>query len=376
MTLQRTACRGAAFTAAKARTFSTSGRFQSIGIDHAAADAQRHPKSAKARLNRSPLLSLLGITTAVGVCLGANYFLLGLNSSPHLGHFDKQKFTKCTIVEKVPVSSTAFIYTIRPPWKGGQDEIKRYWETGLWSLEFKQPQLQVARSYTPLPPREGEDSGELRFLIRRLHGGEMSNYLSRLKVDDEVEMRGPAVEYALRPDDRNGNTDIVFLAGGTGISSALQAVHCFLGQSGGKDRMTVLWANRKREDCAGAPKSMKTSGWFGPAKGEKTEEVEAGNEIMREIRELQKRYPGRVDVKYFIDEENSFITPKAIKEAVEGVDKEREGKRKLLMASGPDGFMEYFVGKKGDWVGTQQLQGRLGGIVKSLDLKEWVVVKL
>ena len=213
-------------------------------------------------------------------------------------------------------------------------------------------------------------------MIRRLHGGEMSNYLSRLEVNDEVEMRGPAVEYALRPDDRAGNTDIVFLAGGTGISSALQAVHCFMGHSAVGDRMQILWANRRREDCAGAPKSMKTSGWFSPAKGEKTEEVEAGNEIMREIRELQTKYSGRVDVKYFVDEENSFITPKAINEAVEGVDKQGLGRRKLLMASGPDGFMEYFVGKKGDWVGTQQLQGRLGGVVKSLDLKEWVVVKL
>lgn len=204
----------------------------------------------------------------------------------------------------------------------------------------------------------------------------MSNYLSRLEVNDEVEMRGPAVEYALRPDDRAGNTDIVFLAGGTGISSALQAVHCFMGHSAVGDRMQILWANRRREDCAGAPRPAKAAGWFGSAKGEKTEEVEAGNEVMREIRELQTKYPGRVDVKYFVDEENSFITPKAIKEAVEGVDKQGSGRRKLLMASGPDGFMEYFVGKKGDWVGTQQLQGRLGGVVKPLDLKEWVVVKL
>lgn len=375
MIFQRTTCRRAVFTASKARPFATSFQFQSIGTDHAAADAQRHPKSAKARLNRSPLLSLLGITTAVGVCLGANYFLLGLNSRPDLGHFDKQKFTKCTITSKIPVSSTAYIYTIKLPFKA-EDEIRKYWRTGLWSLEFKQPQLQVARSYTPLPPLGGEDSGELRFLIRRLHGGEMSNYLSRLEVNDEVEMRGPAVEYALRPDDRAGNTDIVFLAGGTGISSALQAVHCFMGHSADGDRMQILWANRRREDCAGAPKSIKTSGWFGPAKGEKTEEVEASNEIMREIRELQTKYPGRVDVKYFVDEENSFITPKSIKEAVESVENTGEGRRKLVMASGPDGFMEYFVGKKGDWVGTQQLQGRLGGVVKSLDMKEWVVVKL
>lgn len=209
----------------------------------------------------------------------------------------------------------------------------------------------------------------------------MSNYLSRLGVNDEVEVRGPAIEYAMTEQDKAGGTDIVFLAGGTGISSALQAVHCFMGHSSVGDRIQILWANRRREDCAGAPKSAKAAELIGSLFGsggedKKGEVEETANAIMQEIRDLQMKYPGRVEVQYFVDEEGTFITSKAIKEAIRVVDAQGEGRRKLLMASGPDGFMEHFVGKKGDWVGTQQLQGRLGGVVKSLGFKRWEVVKL
>lgn len=381
MFFQRTACR----RAATLRHFSSGKRLE-IGTDHDAQRAQRHPRSAKARLNRSPLLSLLGVTAAVGVCLGANYYLLGLGSPPPFDSFDAQKFTKCKIVDKVPVSSTAYIYTIKPPSapssktssKAAADVYRQYWEQGLWSLEFKQPALQIARSYTPLPPKEGENEGELRFLIRRLRGGEMSNYLSRLSVNDEVEVRGPGIEYVMTEEDRRGNTDIVFLAGGTGISSALQAVHCFLGYGGVGDRIRILWANRRREDCEGAPRSVKPAGLmgglFGAGQEEKAEVEQPGNAIMQEIRELQRKYHGRVEVQYFVDEEGTFITPKTIKDTIRVVDE--PGRRRLLMTSGPDGFMEYFVGKKGDWVGTQQMQGKVGGVVRQLGLKGWEVVKL
>ena len=204
----------------------------------------------------------------------------------------------------------------------------------------------------------------------------MSSYLAGLERGDEVEVRGPMVEYALTEGDRRGETDVLFLAGGTGVSSALQAVHCFL-EEGGEDRVRILWANRRREDCVGAPRLAKKGlmgGLFGG--GEEQEGVEEpANAIVREIRELQAKYPGRVEVQYFVDEEGTFITSNAIREATRVVDGQ-EGRRKLLMASGPDGFMEHFVGKKGDWLGTQQQQGQIGGVVKSLGLKQWEVVKL
>ncbi len=187
-----------------------------------------------------------------------------------------------------------------------------------------------------------------------------------------VEIRGPTIEYELKDEDRNGNVDVVFLAGGTGIASALQAVHCFLSVSKGKDKIKILWANRRREDCAGAPKPV-VKGWLGKTEVERENEP---NAIMGEIRGLQKRYPGRIEMEYFVDEESSFITLKAIVNAVKESEQTRDGKKRVLMASGPDGFIEYFVGKKGDWVGTQQEQGALGGVVKSLGLKQWEVMKL
>ncbi|KAI9753480.1 MAG: mitochondrial peripheral inner membrane protein [Lichina confinis] len=184
---------------------------------------------------------------------------------------------------KEPVSSTSAIFTLRHERGSTSAQQQQLPETqtpwpqrAIWSVQIKQPQLQIARSYTPLPPlptstlsesadptstaapynpTAGTGLDEIRLLIRREREGEVSGYLHNLPVGSTVELRGPHIEYEIADDVEN----IVFLAGGTGIAPALQAAHCIVGKAEdtthksvmGKPQIHVLWANRRRDDCLG-----------------------------------------------------------------------------------------------------------------------------
>lgn len=190
-----------------------------------------------------------------------------------------------------------------------------------------------------------------------------------------IDVRGPVVEYDIPAD----VSDVVFLAGGTGIAPALQVVRAVLGDGGegkGDKNKTVkiLWANRRRDECAGAPVGRP---WYAPLRfWAPTAEGEVASPLVEELRGLEARYPGRVEVKYFIDAEGSFIDRRGILDAVKSPAGMEEGQgRKLIMVAGPDGFIKHYVGPR-VWEGGEEKQGPLGGVVKGLKLGGWEVVKL
>lgn len=105
--------------------------------------------------------------------------------------------------------SYALDYTKKLIWNGDR----------IWLVEVKQPDIMVSRRYTPLPlyfqkseyTRSGEREPLLRVIdndredcdkngamclyVKRYHDGEVSRYLTDKTVGDEVELRGPNVEY-------------------------------------------------------------------------------------------------------------------------------------------------------------------------------------
>ncbi|RYP56094.1 hypothetical protein DL771_012157 [Monosporascus sp. 5C6A] len=408
---------------------------------------------------RSPLLFLGG----AGLCLLVGLSLFGLTGSRSDGDvINKSTFSAFTITSRERVSPTAFILTVRAAGSGGDGggegaaathqqqsaRIRHAWNHGLWSVEIKQPQLQIARHYTPLPPPitaatspEGErtrEDGDLRFLIRRMDGGEMSNYLSRLDVGDRVWLRGPHL--GLDVARRLGGADrVVFLAGGTGVAPALQvARRLLLSKDTGRDddqgpSVSLLWANRKGIDALGREtKNQQHAVFFGRFWGssEAAADNGAGTEsssLSEQIRELRRRYPHRFSVHYFVDEEGSFIGAKDVvaamgpprvpatsrlvppaKEcpwhsatALETLPNDDDASRgpespcacsrtaderagsNLLFVSGPEGFIEAYAGPK-RWGQGGEMQGPVSGLVGRLMKKEgsgcgvnnWLVLKL
>ena len=309
---------------------------------------------------------------------GATYLLYSF-------HFDsgsREPFIPYKLVNKKPVSSTASIFVLEP--QESSLNLQRYkeaWRKGIWNVHFKQPQLQIVRAYTPLPLRDTEsweETGRLRFLIRNDMYGEVSSYLHRLPIGSQIELRGPNLEYEISPEVKQ----IVFFAGGTGIAPALQVVHAlFNSREHGKDKkLHILWANRKREDCAGghsdyapaeplALKSKITSIFSSPAPALQAADPEEQGLVVKELEELKKRYPGQVTVEYFVNEENTFIDKDAVFKALSRFDdtdfslgSSSPQEQRQILISGPPGFISYLAGPK-EWRGGKEQQGGVSKVL-------------
>lgn len=329
--------------------------------------------------------------------LGGAALRYGTSSEdPEASSLNPHTFTPFTLVSKQPVSSTSTIFTLRSR-EGSSDPqlLKDVWKRSVWSVQVKQPQLQIARAYTPLPPPAGssdaehEKAQELRLLIRKEEGGEVSTYVHTLPEQSTVELRGPNVECELPHDVK----EVLFLAGGTGIAPAMQVAHALNSKPGA--RMHILWANRKREECVGgqsdalqAPPPGRLSGWrsiFG--QGEPTLMQESSTPLGYQgviVKELEawkqhsKPHTEGLSVEYFVDEEKRFIQPanvaRHLKLSAQKDDAALKGSR-VILVSGPDGFIEHWAGRK-IWVAGREVQGPLGGVLSQMDLKGWQVYKL
>ncbi|KAM7208774.1 hypothetical protein V8F20_000937 [Naviculisporaceae sp. PSN 640] len=269
---------------------------------------------------------------------------LGKPLNPH-------SFVPFTIISRDQVSPTSFIITLKPKYSrdapllssatlgewlprfltethSNKDIISKAWSYGLWSVEFKQPQLQVAREYTPLPPKYEDqekdlEKGHLRFLIRKMDGGEVSTYLSGLSVGDDVELRGPHLGFDVRERLGSAGEKVVFLAGGTGVAPALQVVRVLLdgfkdgdgegegevkAKGKGKPQVSIIWANRHRKDCEGCEGLNELLG----KSGAQSSSTSSGNAVLSFLAEAKDRHGEKLRYACTVDEEGSFITPKAI----------------------------------------------------------------
>ena len=272
-------------------------------------------------------------------------------------------FTPFTLISREPISSTSTVFTLRPKATGLNARIyEEAWIKGVWSVQVKQPQLQIARSYTPLPHVDTTEiikHSDLKFLIRKDPKGEVSSYLHRLPIGAQIELRGPHLEYAI-PDDVR---EILFLAGGTGIAPALQIVHTLLESRSSPmaklPKIRIMWANRHQEDALDLPNNPQTS-----------------SAHALEVPSLKAKYQTELSIQYFVDEQQTFITEATLMSLLSNSGRKGEvAGKKLILVSGPDGFVNYYAGPK-VWKGGSELQGPLGGVLKKLNLDGWEVWKL
>ncbi|OAL01713.1 hypothetical protein IQ06DRAFT_292540 [Phaeosphaeriaceae sp. SRC1lsM3a] len=333
------------------------------------------------------------IIVGVSAVGGAAYRFFGPSDASDAS-LNPRTFAPYTLVEKQTVSPTSAIFTLRNhEGKPEPESVREVWKRSVWSVQIKQPQLQIARAYTPLPPtsdkhKKGRDEpADIRLLIRQEEGGEVSTYLHRLPADAILELRGPNTELELPVDIK----EIIFLAGGTGIAPAMQIAQAMGRRTGSK--MHILWANRKRDECIGGVSDDKASittaeghkGWWQsligssePVQDPSAAEGENGPKgvMVQELEALKERGKAAtrgLSVQYYVDEEKSFIQPADLQRKIARTPAEK-GSR-LIMVSGPDGFIDHWAGKK-EWVGGRETQGRLGGVLGTMDLKDWKVFKL
>lgn len=363
-----------------------------------------------------PTVPLIFITLT---SLGAGYVYYDSRASKNGITINPTSFSPCaTIASRAPYSPTSSMLTLTTNFDR-KVLFDKLWNTGIWSVEVKQPDLQIARSYTPLPPLESTAATgtytaahtsslaikDLRFLVRRYVTGEMSNYLSRLPVTAPVHLRGGHMEYVL-PEEI---ADVVFIAGGTSIAPAVQVAHALsvrgdTGDQFGRDdgrregsglrtRMTVLWANRTKADALG----------MGPISGGASADEGIILEQLKMISARRGTNSVDVETRCFFDEEKRFINEADIAAALAGTvpaaasplprwfswktatkeeqpdqmpaDTVMQGK-KLVIVSGPDGFVEHIAGRRHKPDGQVEIGTVTAGLLSKFDLTGWEVVKL
>ena len=337
--------------------------------------------------------------TVFAICIPLGYTLnWALKQRDEAALSDADGFVKYKLAHKEDISPTCSIFTLKPTTPSAirtdDPAVKRV----ITSVQFKQPQLQIARNYTLLPPKEGQDPQELSLLIRKELNGEVSGYLHRLAVGSEIELRGLSAEYVLP---ENVDT-VLFLAGGTGIAPAMQVADALAG----KAPVHILWASRRREDCVGGTsdtikelgQNRNLSGWRIPldypssrnAKKDVTMKTSQDkNAIVSQLERLKERSTSghsettpsipKLLVDYHVDEEDNFIQSKDVQWLLQLTGSKplenNDAPKKLLFVAGPEGFVNYWAAPK-QWIGGREVQGPLGGVLSSLNLHGWEVVKL
>lgn len=299
-------------------------------------------------------------------------------------------FASFTIISKEAASSNSSIFVLRPSSLPSSDQFFDAWRKGILSVQVKQPQLQIGRSYSPLPPSpKAEFTGELRFLIRQEPQGEVSTYLHKLPVGAVIELRGPRIEYEIPKD----VGEIIFLAGGTGVAPALQTIYNLFECRKDTDfvpKLRILWANRRSEDSFGGtsdtppPSSNRSSQWpslFGfrdvsqPEKRQVSPEISI-SPIVKELDSFKKRNGCHLTIDYFVDEENSHITEETLRSYLsKSAAESSSARRRLILISGPEGFVTHHAGPK-EWGGGKELQGPIGGTLGNISPDGWEIWKL
>ncbi|KAL9124314.1 MAG: hypothetical protein Q9217_006346 [Psora testacea] len=312
-------------------------------------------------------------------------------------------FTPFILSSKEPVSTTSSVFNLLSvPIGQNTDNISEAWRLGVWSVQVMQPDLQIARSYTPLPPTEEMPDEQVRLFVRREVQGEVSGFLHRISPGTLVHLRGPHLEYRI-PDNVE---EVLFLAGGTGIAPALQVAYTLFTarpRSGREvPRIRILWANRRREDSRAGLEPPEVQQFrinltnrirnatAGGARGTPviTKPLDEAyglvgcvkqTRLVEEVEQLATKSAGRVSVEYFVDEEGSFITEAMLESYLISQSSSDapppdipSPRKKLLFVAGPDGFVSYFAGPK-CWKGGRELQGPLGGILQKIDPQGWEI---
>ncbi|CAH2351642.1 hypothetical protein CLIB1423_04S02674 [[Candida] railenensis] len=138
-----------------------------------------------------------------------------------------EEFHPFIITHKEQIDDQHYLIEIKPKydqWEysyANSYQTKSIWNGAkhIWSVEVMHPQIMVVRSYTPLPlyflkseqTRAGDKKpllkvinndeedcdkhGTMVLYIKRYEDGEVSKFITNKKIGDEIQLRGPNIEY-------------------------------------------------------------------------------------------------------------------------------------------------------------------------------------
>ncbi|KAI0304843.1 ferredoxin reductase-like C-terminal NADP-linked domain-containing protein [Russula brevipes] len=102
---------------------------------------------------------------------------------------------------------------------------------------------EIMRSYTPTS--SDDDLGHFDLLIKSYEKGNISRYVSLLKIGDKVRVKGPKGQFNYSP---MLSREIGMIAGGTGITPMLQIIRAALKNPQDPTKLSLIYANVNYED--------------------------------------------------------------------------------------------------------------------------------
>ncbi|PHH83415.1 hypothetical protein CDD82_1349 [Ophiocordyceps australis] len=274
------------------------------------------PSASSHTRSKAPLLLLVALVAATG------YYVSLPDRRPTT--LNPQTFVPYTIIEREVISPTSVLLTVAPRELDAEPLFLKpgssLWRYPLWSVEFKQPEVQIARHYTPLPCLDDGDAQQLRFYVRAVAGGEMSTYVAnRLLSGHSVFLRGPHPSFDLLarlPQSRAPR--LVFLAGGTGLVPGMQAARAVL-DSRPDASVSILWAVRHCSEVHKTADAWPRASLFSRMLSwlryytsiktaspiELSQDMPDPSPIARQLLHLKARYGSRLDIRLAVDDQGS-----------------------------------------------------------------------
>lgn len=189
----------------------------------------------------------------------------------------------------------------------------------------------VLRPYTPVS--DLDKKGTLQLVVKRFPNGEMSNHFWNLKPSDTMLFKGPIPSFSWK---ENAYDSITLLGAGSGITPLYQLVYHLTKNPNEKTKINLFYGNKTPQDIL----------------------------LKKELDDLQKKYPEKLKVTYFVDKaegdfkgETGFITKEFLEKNAP-----KPSENTHVFVCGPAPFMKAYSGEKPFLLA----QGRLSGILSDL----------
>ncbi|SMQ56210.1 unnamed protein product [Zymoseptoria tritici ST99CH_3D7] len=126
----------------------------------------------------------------------------------------------------------------------------------------------VFRPYTPIS--DPNEPGTLQLLVKQYPNGKASSHIHSLQPGDQLTVRGPIPGYTYTPSSQSQPRDLIFVAGGAGITPIYSLMRGILQNMNDNTRVQLLWGINGTRDIV----------------------------LKSELEALDRTHPGRLQVTY------------------------------------------------------------------------------
>ncbi|KAH7883755.1 NADH-cytochrome b5 reductase [Phlebopus sp. FC_14] len=178
---------------------------------------------------------------ALALAIASSAFIyVKFTSSRRKPVLDPKEFQEFALQEKIVISPNTATYRFALP---RPDDVLGLPIGQHISISAEINGKEIIRSYTPTS--SDDDLGHFDLLIKSYEKGNISRYVSLLKIGAKVRIRGPKGFFKYSP---TLSRQIGMVAGGTGITPMLQIIRAALKNPADKTKLSLIYANVNLED--------------------------------------------------------------------------------------------------------------------------------